>query len=122
MSHPDLRKKFHPGNPASPTTEELRRRKASNFDTRFNSPYGFKEQRFKRGFSARYPGLTFFGLTGLFLGVIFWPFSNNYRSSTRDGKFLAEVRRQREADSGFWDKPLTFQKKKENESTGSTDE
>jgi len=108
--HPDYRRKFHPGDPVGPSSQELERNRRANFDARFNGPYGFKEQKFKRGFIRRHPKL----FTGVFvvtyLGLYFHKFIYDafLRQPSPEEIYVAELRKQRWIENGFWDNPVGY--------------
>ncbi|XP_023347359.1 uncharacterized protein LOC111716160 [Eurytemora carolleeae] len=103
---PSYRRQFPAGDPLGPTIEDIKRAKQLRNKTRFQTPYGFKEQKFGRKIWHRYPRT--FVTVGTILGVggFFAPFIlRAFEQPTPEQLFLAERRKQRMIDAGIWYRP-----------------
>jgi hypothetical protein len=103
---PSYRKQYPQGDPVGPSTHEIRRAEQARNKVKYQTPYGFKEQKFGRRIWHRYPKAFAILGTSVLLGIFWGPVLHSaFRAPTAEELFLAELQKERFKKAGIWDRP-----------------
>jgi hypothetical protein len=115
MSYPDQKRSFPQGDPEGPSIEELKKKYIKKYRTgpsKFEGPYGFREEKYKRKWNQRYPRLGLALVTGSGLSLFFGPFIYDvfFKPVSLDAQYVTLLKKKRLQESGLWYSPFGVKK------------